>query len=558
MLFFFLHWSELFLRLTGGNAIVAYLLMGVVAVLMAAGGSFFLATVLKAMMTRSNAVGELSTPTPPLAHGLLRRDVVVPLFMAVAVITICSCFSPLYATNTWCSPACYHTVGKSLWSGLLPYRDLYEHKGPLIYALYSLATLVSYKSFFGMYLFSLPFAFFFFYFSRKTLRLLTSCPIDPWFIIVGVGIYCLTCYFCGGSVEELFLPFLAYAFYVATLYLGTQASCERHPVRGPHFFMIGVGMAVVLWTKFNICAFYLAYILFFMVYTASHHRFSDFTKAILPVTGGFLLVTLPVLLCYWLAGGLDDLFRVYFHDNLFLYMEPGDIMKVTPTRFGRVGYFFQVLLMNIADNPMVFLAVTLAALWLVRRNGAISALYLVSFFSLVITVFSKPDYYRYYCFILAAYVPFCVLPLSEINVAQAIKGRVKVFGWLVLSAALVLVLVGSDNLWKMRLKKDDYLQFRFARTIMNEPNPTLLNYHCQDQGVFAVTGIVPSNRFYCDFNNELPDVHEEHDSIIACRGVQFVVTMYYFDMKGYRVVDQAMCPVKGAKFYLYKREDNVN
>ena len=235
-------------------------------------------------------------------------------------------------------------------------------------------------------------------------------------------------------------------------------------------------------------------------------------------------------------------------------MEPGDNMAVASSVAGKAGLFFHVLALNINDNSLLFLCAVLAWLWLRRRYKALSYLYLLTFSLLAWSIFVKPDYFKYYCFVLAAFVPFVVLPLAEVDVWRGGGSRSKLWGWGLATVAVVLELAGSDNVWKMRLKKDDYIQFRFARTIMKEENPTLLNYYCQDQGVFAVTGIVPVNRYYCDYNNELPDVHVEHDSIIACRGVQFVITMMRFDFEGYRIVDQAECPVKGVVFYLYKRE----
>ncbi len=559
ILLFFLHWHDSFLLYCSGNT-TAYMLMAFVGAALAMGGSVFLSSVFEMMMGNDRPLNFQEQPTPSKRNN--RRDVLISLIMALFVITICSCFSPFYATNTWCSPACYHTVGKSLWSGLLPYRDLYEHKGPLVYALYSLATLISYKSFFGMYLLSLPSAFCFFHYSRKTLRVLTNRPIEPWFIIAGTGIYCTTSYFCGGSVEELLLPFLAYALYVVVKYVilvekqktMASSSSEQDVIVSflPRRLFLGMGMAVVLWTKFNIMAFYIAFILFFLVYTVRKHRFRDFLKSVIPVTIGFMAVTFPICLFYGLNGAFRDMMRVYFHDNLFLYMDSGDVLNAGGSSHP-ITYFLAVLGMHIRDNSMFFLASLVAWIWLRRRNVHVSWIYLLTFVLTSIFVFVKPDYYKYYSFILAVFVPFCVLPLSSLELAPLFKKRGFVKPVLTL-VAVALVVWGSDNLWKMKLKKDDYIQFRFARTIMNEPHPTLLNYYCQDQGVFAVTGIVPNNKYYCDYNNDLPEVHEEHDSIIAHRGVQFFVTMWKSDYDGYSIVDQAMCPVKGVMFYLYKKD----
>ena len=47
------------------------------------------------------------------------------------------------------------TVGKGMMHGLVPYRDLLEQKGPVLYFVYGLAALVSPHSFFSVYLLEL-------------------------------------------------------------------------------------------------------------------------------------------------------------------------------------------------------------------------------------------------------------------------------------------------------------------------------------------------------------------------------------------------------------------
>ena len=77
------------------------------------------------------------------------------LLVAAVAITICSASSPLYPLNDWVDANCFFTVGKSMLFGKVPYRDLYEQKGPLLYALYALAYPISHRSFLGVWLFEI-------------------------------------------------------------------------------------------------------------------------------------------------------------------------------------------------------------------------------------------------------------------------------------------------------------------------------------------------------------------------------------------------------------------
>ena len=74
--------------------------------------------------------------------------------LAAAFITllICSKSSPLYPVNDWVDANTYLTVGRGMLHGMVPYRDLYEQKGPLLYMLHAGAAAVTEKSFLGVFI----------------------------------------------------------------------------------------------------------------------------------------------------------------------------------------------------------------------------------------------------------------------------------------------------------------------------------------------------------------------------------------------------------------------
>ena len=79
--------------------------------------------------------------------------------------------SPLYLFNDWVDVHCFFTVGKSMLDGLIPYRDIYEQKGPILYFLFAAAAAISRTSFLGVYLLeTLSFSLFLF-FSGKCVQL---------------------------------------------------------------------------------------------------------------------------------------------------------------------------------------------------------------------------------------------------------------------------------------------------------------------------------------------------------------------------------------------------
>ena len=81
-----------------------------------------------------------------------RAALALSLLCSVLALTVATTSSPLYATNFWTDSNLYFTIGRGMLEGLMPYRDLFDHKGPLIFLLYALGALVSDTSFFGVFL----------------------------------------------------------------------------------------------------------------------------------------------------------------------------------------------------------------------------------------------------------------------------------------------------------------------------------------------------------------------------------------------------------------------
>ena len=63
--------------------------------------------------------------------------------ISAGVLLICSKNSPLYPMNDWVDVNCFFTVGRGMRHGMTPYLDLYEQKGPLLYAVFALAAWIS-------------------------------------------------------------------------------------------------------------------------------------------------------------------------------------------------------------------------------------------------------------------------------------------------------------------------------------------------------------------------------------------------------------------------------
>ena len=83
-------------------------------------------------------------------NNRLGSGCIVFLFiLALISITICSKSSPLYPLNNWDDANCFYTVGRATLNGQVMYRDIFEQKGPWLYFIYMLASLISGSCFSG-------------------------------------------------------------------------------------------------------------------------------------------------------------------------------------------------------------------------------------------------------------------------------------------------------------------------------------------------------------------------------------------------------------------------
>jgi len=53
--------------------------------------------------------------------------------IAAAVLAFCTTSSPLFQLNEGTDASAYYTMGMGWAHGAVPYRDLWDHKGPLLY-----------------------------------------------------------------------------------------------------------------------------------------------------------------------------------------------------------------------------------------------------------------------------------------------------------------------------------------------------------------------------------------------------------------------------------------
>lgn len=486
-------------------------------------------------------------------------------FAAAALyLLFCSKSSPLYPMNDWVDVNCFYTMGDSLLHGLVPYRDLYEQKGPVLYFVYAVIAFLSPDSFFGVWLLEILTYGLFLYFSGKIMGLYLGDSMLVWFLTAVLGglIPIAKAFAHGASVEEMCLFMSAYGLYVAL-----RAMKEKRVLTFREAFLCGIWAAILLWIKYTMLGLYLGLAIFIIIwYLGWGHGFKALWKTIGAFFAGIGVVSGVVFLYFLITGALGDLFTVYFYNNIFLYAKEPEQ--------SRLATIITCLKNTLKLNKSYTLLFVPAAIWAVVR--AVKDIRLLLLLALSAGGLTLGTYWGgwgmpYYGLVFAVFALFGLLAVGEaLRLCRAERLLSLITrgsrGIAAIWAAVLVVLMGivclnkSGNTYLMSYEKEDIPQYQFAEIINETEDATLLNFGFLDGGFYFAADVVPTSRFFCLLNVNAPDMWQTMYRHVNQGLVDYVVTRdrelgsYSVDPSLYECVDQAGLFFEGKvrTYYLYR------
>ncbi len=495
-----------------------------------------------------------------------RPLLIYSFIIATLFLSVCSKSSPLYPMNDWVDVHCFFTMGRSILDGLVPYRDLYEQKGPVLYFLYSFASLISSNSFVGVFILEIATFGLFLFFSGCLAKLYLGRSGLVYVIIAVLAalIPVSPAFSHGSSCEETCLFMLAYS-----LYSVAHALHEKRPLTFWEAFWNGVCAAAVLYIKFTILGFYMGLALFVIIWylTKPSHL-----KSLLPTIGAFLLgvaaLSLPVFAYFFLNGAVNDFITVYFYNNLFLY--PAEIegsrrdmilecLKTTVLLNKSYAWLFYV-------GP-AFLLLRLNKLWRHLLMG------ILTFVGLTIGTYWGGRGYTYYGLIFSVFTVFGLIGIAWLlqlipvrKWLSQLHQKHAIIGYLALASVVALLFSYSyknnRNSYLMAYSKEEMPAYRFAATIQQVEDAKILNYGFLDAGFYFAADVEPTCKYFCTLNINTPDMWLLQKEAIESGELDFIITRRYTldryspDSSKYVCIDEVTMPFEGVNFtyYLYQKQ----
>ena len=221
--------------------------------------------------------------------------------VSFAILAVCSKNSFLYPMNDWVDVNCFFTVGRGITHGLVPYRDLYDQKGPLLYYIYALAALISEHSFLGVFVIETLLFALFLHIGGRMAELLSEKPSAFWLTVsgLGLGLPLSPAFSHGGSAEEFFLPAFAGALYIVL-----KAMREHRPFTRSESALLGVFAAAALWTKYTFCGLFAGLAVAVLVWYLADRMGKALLPTVLWALIGAAAASLAVLSWYSLNGSI--------------------------------------------------------------------------------------------------------------------------------------------------------------------------------------------------------------------------------------------------------------
>lgn len=466
-----------------------------------------------------------------------------------SVLAVCSKSSFLYPMNDWVDVNCFFTVGRGILHGLVPYRDLCEQKGPLIYFLFALAARISESSFLGVYLLEGLCFSFFLYLSGRTAEILSDRKhvFGPTVAALAVLIPVTPAFSHGSSAEEFFLPVLA-----LSLLTVLKAMHEETLLTNRQCFVLGLCAAAALWTKYTFCGLLAGLapvVLLRYLLTGKARRLPGLAAFSLL---GFLALSAAVAGWFALKGALPDLWQAYFVNNLTRYS--ANIQ----------GGHYPAPLPNLLNNPGWSVPGLLGLFLLaarIRKNRWEAPAAWAGAVCLFVFTYWNGRRYPYYALVLAVFAPlgFAAAASMAAQAARILKSprpavlsaASRVLAFVLLAGGIPADLSLCPNTWLMNVPKEEMPQYRFAEIIRQSDDRTLLNYGFLDGGFYFAAGVLPSEPYFCSLNIGLEEMREAQQSSVRQGKTAFVVVRgsRLKNSGAYQLVDEADLVYEGRNWH---------
>jgi hypothetical protein len=407
-----------------------------------------------------------------ISHNAVRLTLQV-LILLLVVLVVLSPVAPLYEPVPARDQGVYLYIGQQVLDGKIPYRDVWDHKGPLVYYINALGLWLT-GSIWGVWLIEIIFLFLAGVFSLLAMRMAFNPSTALSSTILWLGAF-PEIMDHGSSVEEysLLFQFATVYFFVRTLRLETISKNYWNE------FRVGVTAALAFSLRPNNIGIHLAIGLVLVTTLLSKKERAHAVKQIIAAALGSGVVFAIIAIYFAFHNSLADLFDQVFVFNYY-YSRLQEVSWLAIIK----GYNLLTFIVTIGMLGLASTIIFLLQNWKQEdaKNRFAFLLIVVVPIQLYLSMLSGRKYMHYYIAwlpILALLVGFLIFSIQEWvgGIIHKEKYR-KAFN---LTLALGLVLAFGTQPILGRMPKIETL----VKTVWKQRSFPQPNYSAVEQGIYV-------------------------------------------------------------------------
>lgn len=236
------------------------------------------------------------------------------LFLILIISIVCALFfnlSPLIKYFGKDSSVFLY-IGKMMHNGLVPYVDLFDHKGVFLYFIEYIGTFfdIVYCGF-GVWLLEIINLFFFILSVFKISELFTKSKIVKVFVIFLIPIIGSINIFAGGNnTEEYALPWVGFSFFYFFRYI------KQKQISIYNIIFIGISLGIVFFLRVNLIITWIAFLPLLLVYFIYKKKWNEILFWLKAIIIGLLIIFLIVYIYGYFSKSLNEMISCYLKFNI--------------------------------------------------------------------------------------------------------------------------------------------------------------------------------------------------------------------------------------------------
>lgn len=329
----------------------------------------------------------------------------------------------------------FMTIGRGMANGMVPYRDFFDHKGPLIYFINFIGCLIN--DFHGIWLLEVLAIFVSVVFSYLTVKKLFGRFAALLSVSAGFTLLSLS-FECGNLTEEFALPLICIALYLfVTMILSDSLEWWKILICGFTF-----GLSLML--RPNMFAVWFVFSAYFVLSKLIKKEFAKAVKYAVLFFAGAIAAVAPFMIYLLLNGAFSD----YIYQN-FIFNS-----QYATYGLGTAKFFSQILDVTYSSSCSIVLGLVACVVGIAdnkteKHGRIVFALLFVSLAVSIIFVSASNKIYNHYYMVLIPLVTVAISILLSRFRALVSKNNIRKITSDLIVVAVAFCVFGNSALFLM-------------------------------------------------------------------------------------------------------------